>query len=373
MGLELKQIQYPKNGKPVSESKDIEVPRINDEDFKTRLKEINETYRIIRDSRTGRAFEIAIVNKSRLMNGAILMPSTMFSSLTQNAGNAIELAAHGAAIPDIARVYIAFPGNGGSDNLSRQDRQHLAHTGRFTQKNGQALDSVSALVDALDDNDIPIKSISANVEGGRLGLGIMAALPTNSVTSVYFNGLPGISSSENETFNTAMIKEDHRDQPERMLEVDREEYRVSDLMLQKAKSDLSDVYPKIYSNVRQGIKYGTRLLSTYLRALPNMRAYTKAFGAYDNLHSIDSHAVFQDTLAALKRQENARVTFQFSEFSMLHNREECEVFCQKLTEVLSNTSFQGSIQLFLYAGSLDFHTAFPSRRWAAEKYALMIQ
>src|SRR5260370_2917600 len=150
MKLKLEQIQYPANGKPAGESKpiEIEIPQINDEDFKTRLREIQETYGTIRDNRTGRAFEIAIVNKNQLKNGAILMPSTMFSSLTQNIGNAIELAAHGAATPEVARVYIAFPGNGKIDNLSRQDRQYLAHMGRFTQ-DGEALDSISALARAL--------------------------------------------------------------------------------------------------------------------------------------------------------------------------------------------------------------------------------
>src|SRR5207248_939665 len=136
-------IAYWEDGNPVPEEKreekrSMEIPQINDVDFKERLKEINETYQIIRDPITGHAFEMAIVNESQLKYGAILMSSTMFSSLTQNPGNAIELAAHGAATPNTARVYIAFPGNGGSDRLSRQDRQYLARTGRFT-RDGKAI------------------------------------------------------------------------------------------------------------------------------------------------------------------------------------------------------------------------------------------
>src|SRR5438034_7597391 len=130
MNLQLDQITYREDGNLSPEDKSteipriVEIPRINDGDFKERLKEINNTYQIIHDRQTGRAFEIAIVNESRLKYGAILMPSTMFSSLTQNPGNAIELAAHAAATPNTARVYIAFPGNGGSDSLSRQVRQY---------------------------------------------------------------------------------------------------------------------------------------------------------------------------------------------------------------------------------------------------------
>lgn len=362
MGLEFKQIRYPKDGEPVNEYKNIEIPRITEKDYKDRLKEINETYRIIRDSRTGHAFEIAIVNASHVANGAILMPSTMFSSLTQNVGNAVELAAHGAALPEVARVYVAFPGNGGSDNLSRQDRQYLARTGRFTHENGQPLDSISALVGALDDHDIPIRSISANVEAGRLGPGLLAALPMKSITSVYLNGLPGIS--HDEKFVPGMIDEDLSGQPERRLEDDDEEYRVSDRRCEEAKA----ILPKIY----QGVSHGTRLLSTYFRAFPNQLAYTKAFSSHNDLQLTVSHAVFQDTLAALKRQENASITFQFGEFSKLHNLKMCEEFGQKLAEALCTTSYQGRMQLFIYPGGLDFHTAAPSRRWAVETSALMI-
>lgn len=137
MGLEIEQIRYYQSGKADNQKKEIEILPITEEAFKKCITEINKTYKVIRDSRTGRHFEIAIVNESNLRHGAILMPSTMFSSLTQNVGNAVEFAAHGAAMPDIARVYVAFPGNGGSDDLSKQDRRYLAQTSRFTQKMGR--------------------------------------------------------------------------------------------------------------------------------------------------------------------------------------------------------------------------------------------
>lgn len=363
MSLELTQIRYVEDGKPVFEKRSLDNPQIAEEDYKNRLREINETYRIIRDSQTGRAFEIAIVNKSRLVNGAILMPSTMFSSLTQNVGNAVELAAHGAALPDVARVYIAFPGNGGSDNLSRQDRQYVAQTGRFTQKDGQPLDSLLAMTNALNDNDIPIRSISANVEVGRFGLGIMAALRAQSVTSVYLNGLPGISPSADKKFIPTMIEEDHRGQSGRRSEDGKEEFKVSNHRCEEAKTLLPNIY--------QGVRHGSRLLGTYLRAFPNMQAYTKAFGSYNDLALIENHAVLQDSLAALKRQEHTIITFQFSEFSMLHDPEKCKEFGRKLAEALYATSYHGNMRLFLYPGSLDFHTTAPSRRWAIEKDTLI--
>ncbi|HEY7125057.1 MAG TPA: hypothetical protein VH540_13980 [Ktedonobacterales bacterium] len=141
MLLKLEEITYRDDGNPHPEEKSVEVAQISDEDFKERLKEIHETYQIIHDRKTGRTFEIAIVNKRQLQHGAILFASTMFSSLTQNLGNAIELAAHGTATPNTARAYIAFPGNGGSDSLSRRDRSYLARTGRFT-RDGEAVESI---------------------------------------------------------------------------------------------------------------------------------------------------------------------------------------------------------------------------------------
>jgi|GEM_PF-6023970 len=367
--IQLEQIQYAQNGKPVNESTNIklEVPQITDKEFKKRLQEINETYGIIRDRRTGRAFEIAYVNKSQLKNGAILMPSTMFSSLTQNKGNAIEFAAHGAATPNVARVYIAFPGNGMSDSLSRLDRQYFAHTGRFT-RNSEAVDSISALARAFDQEGISIKSISANAEGGRLGLGIMAALPPNTVTSVYLNSLPGTS---DEAFLRGMVITDINDQPKRRVEDFKEKYKVNDRTIREARASL----PKIYGHgLYRRAEHFLQLLSIYLRAMPNMRANVNALEKHSDLQFADTHAALQDTLAALKRQNGAKVTFQFGRLSQLHDIDECKHFSKKVMEELAKTSHQCSIQLFIDAlGSLDFHTNSPGKRWAAERHALMLE
>lgn len=370
MDLNFEQIQYTFNGETVNESrnsKPLQVPQITDKEYKKRLQEINETYGIIRDRRTGRAFEIAYVNKSQLKNGAILMPSTMFSSLTQNTGNAIEFAAHGAAAPNEARVYIAFPGNGLSDGLSRLDRQYFAHTGRFT-RNGEAVDSISALARAFKQEGISIKSISANVEGGRLGLGIMAALPPNTVTFVYLNGLPGIS---DKPFFGGMVSTDIEDQSKRREEDPEEKYKVNDRTIREARVAL----PKIYGHGLYGrTEHFFQLLSIYLRAMPNIQANTRALEKHSDLQSAETHAALQDTLAALKRQNGAKVTFQFGKLSQLHDIDKCKDFCKKAAEELAKTADQCSIQLFIDPlGTLDEHTNSPSKRWAAEKDALVLK
>ena len=360
MDTQLEQITYRDDGDPVAADMLVAIPQVSETAYTERLREISNTYQIIHDNHSGRAFEMAIVNADKLKNGAILIPSTMFSSLTQNRGNAIELAAHGAANPDMARVYIAFPGMGGSDDLSGSDRRYLAQSGRFTHYD-RAVDSLAALARALDARDIPIKCISADAEGGRLGLGMMAALPADTITTAYLNGLPGISPTY-ASYITLMMREDREGQSARTVEDRAEPFRVSDRTLMDAKPLLANIY--------ESRRHVGKLVWTYVRALPNMMAYISAFSQYNDLDATNSHAALQDTIRALKRQPRARVTFQFGRLSALHSIMQCRRFGQLVTQELGGRPTHGGVQLFIHDGSLDFHTIYPSRRWAAERAAL---
>src|SRR5260370_24748501 len=238
--------------------------------------------------------------------------------------------------------------------------------GRFRQ-GGEALDSISALARALEQEGIAIKSISANAEAGRFGLGIMAALPPNTVTSVYLNGLPGVCPPPDRPYLVAMWEEDVEDQNKRREEDLKEKYKVNDRTIRETRSFL----PKLY---RRRIGYFFQLLPIYFRAMPNIRASTKGFSRHDDLQFTETHAALQDTLTALKRQNGAKVTFQFGKLSKLHRMDECQRFSQIVTEELRKASNQCSIQLLIDSvGSLDFHTDSPSKRWAAERCALKIE
>ena len=367
MNLKLTQIRYPAEGQPIEEEllslKICQIP--DDKAYKARLREINETYRTIRDKETGCAFEIAIVNEKQLKHGALLMPSTMFSSLTQNIGNAIELAAHGAVLPQVARVYVAFPGNGKSDDLRPSDRKYLRLKGRFT-KDGEALASISALARALKQEGIAVTSVSTNAEAGRFGLGILAALPPDTVTSVYLNGLPGVCPPPSGSYMATMMKIDVEDQKQRRIENLSEKYRVND----RTKREARLFMPKIY---RRDLHYFFVLLSIYLRAMPNLFANILGFGRQEqsDLQFPKAHAVLQDMLVALKRQRRAKVSLQFGRLSELHRMDQCRDFCQFVAEELRRTVGQCDVQLLIdNIGTLDFHTNSPSKRWAAERYAL---
>src|SRR4051794_9107883 len=90
----------------------IALDEISQPDYIARLDQINETYQKLKHPITGEGIEVAVVNPEKLNENLILFPSTHFSSLTQNIGNAIELAARGAGRPNAAIAYVAYPGNG---------------------------------------------------------------------------------------------------------------------------------------------------------------------------------------------------------------------------------------------------------------------
>jgi len=257
--------------------------------------------------------------------------------------------------------------------LGRKDRHYLAETGRFT-KEGEALESVLALVRALRAfgvkyKEIPIM-ISADMEAGRLGLGIMAALPPNTVTSAYFHDLPGISPTVGAPYTTVMFESQQDIHREGLKEDPDEPYRVTDRTKEEGKFFLSDIYPKMFPDISKGMKYRMRFLSTYMRALPNIRAYVRAFSQYNDLQVPERHAVLQDTLTALQRQKQVKITFHFGQNCRLNSIMECKNFGQKIAEALSKTANHSNIRLFIYPGPCYFHTNKPSNRWALEKEAL---
>src|SRR5262245_35731098 len=94
----------------------IVIPRrqsINEDDYNQAIKEINKTFRVLKDPKTGQQFEIAEANlQADPTKGIDASLSTFSSSLTTNPRNAIEFAMRAASQPDHRRLYIASPGNG---------------------------------------------------------------------------------------------------------------------------------------------------------------------------------------------------------------------------------------------------------------------
>jgi len=325
---------------------------IDNEAYLTRLDEINDSWRIVKDPRTGMRFEIAIANQDFADKQALVFPSTEWSSLTQNIVNAEELAAQAAEKPHTARVYVAFFGNGGTQSLPLADRWHFMKTGRFTRtirSNYQPLPAVQAMARAIEQVTVPTH-VSADVAGGRLALGLMAAFDTDTIKDAFLNGIPGISHKAN--YVASSLSEDLSD---------RFKGRVGD------KTEAREHMPRIYHTPA----HLPLLVWTYLRAAANVPTNLAGLSGHDNLADLPNHAVFQDTLAALARQE-ALITMQFNRKSNIHNVEDCLKFGEL---VMSNMpvmlhSDKRGLKIEIGEGTRDAHTTEPADRMEAERKAL---
>lgn len=375
MGLELDEVKYHRGAQGDYQVvqhflADLELPPpISQAAYSERLDHINDTFRFI-----GRPpVETAVVNPDKLSDRVILFPSTHFSSGSHNVGNMVELAARGAATPDSAIVYIAYPGNGGSQSLRWSERAHLASTGRFTRGDGtgkdpyRPLDSLEALAYTLGEHGLLNSRrifVSGDESGARLGLGLMAALDRDSVQAAYLNGPPGVS--HRASYGPAMLSEDARSRLKRHSKASLEATEPGEVVparLHEARERLSTIY--------SGLGHVGVVAWTYLRAPVNVGASLAAFSGHDALDSPNKHALLQDTLAALERQDTS-LTFQFNLGSSLHRATDCIQFGKSALAQLREEprASRRDIRILLGRGSLDSHTEEPAKRLAAERYAL---
>lgn len=349
------------------ELRGLHEPDVPYEAYKSRLVEINDTWSIIDDPETGDRFEIAVVNESSLPKDMVLFPSTDFSSLTQNVGNAIELAASGAEKPNTAIVYVAYPGNGGSRSLHASDRVHFMRTGRFTHGSHtdpagyRPVRTVAAMARAVEAHIGTPNHISGDISGARLGLGLMAALDKNSIKDAYLNGIPGISPTAH--YAAAMLKEDLAGRIERRRDGEYIPGEVVPASIREAKALL----PKVY----KGLGHDALWLSTYGKAAVNVPVNLMGLRGHDNLDRLPEHAVFQDIMAALVRQESI-ITLQFNRESTLHNVGDCVRFGKLVMDHIPDElqSDNRGVELLISTGTLDEHTVNPAGRLASERYGL---
>lgn len=341
----------------------LQVPDFEPGAYSNRLDEINDSWRIIKDPKTGHKFEVAGVNLEHIGKDFVLFPSTEYSSLTQNIGNAVELAAHGAANPNTARVYVSYFGNGGSQNLPLRDRAHFLRTSRFTEGldgSYHALPAVQAMARAVETHFGAPDHMSGDQAGARLAMGLMAAFDENSVKDAYLNGPPGVS---HEAHYAKAGIEDVADRINRRVGDAAETALVVPKNNKEAKARLDNIYKSAGHNALW--------LSTYGRALPNVLTNVWAYSHHDDPYQIEQHALIQDALAALNRQK-AVISMQFNRESMHHDLSAC-VFVGKLImdELAGQRPLDGrGVELIIGQGGQDQHTLNPDSRFVGERRGL---
>lgn len=340
------------------------------EAYEQRLDEANETFAVIADPLTGKEFEFMGVNMDKAENGIIFFGSTMFSSATQNVGNVIEFAAAGAANPNVARVYMAYPGNGNSDSFSLNERLHLLKTGRLTKGSHEfagsfvPLKTTAAAARAVETHvGYTPNHVSGDVEGARLGLAMMSAFTPNTVADAYLNGPNGVSHTKKYTAKLAAEDKEGRD-----ARREQDGYMPGEVT-PDSQRDARERLPNIYEGVRQKAVLASTYAKSIVNVPTNLIAYNKSKNT--NLERLERHGLFLDTLAALMKQE-AIITMQFRTESSIHDIDECvqlgKFVMQHIPEHLRSEN--RGIELLVGSGKLDAHTSEPAMRTVAERKGL---
>lgn len=157
------------------------------------LDDINSTFTVVEDDETGQRFEMAVANRRADPSlGVVIELLTFSSSLSDNTGNAIELAENASLHPNRQRVYVASPGNGRTSYWTKQEQKYIRRTGRFTDW-GAPLPTTAALNRVPERSGLPVAALSTNSAGGAHATALMRALPEGQVTHAYIKSRPNIS------------------------------------------------------------------------------------------------------------------------------------------------------------------------------------
>jgi hypothetical protein len=343
---------------------------ISEEEYVQRLGHINDTFEVLGGKQK---VEVAVVNPEKLSENVILFFSTSFSSLSQNVGNAVELARAGAVNPNAAIVYIGYPGNGGSESFSAKDMAYIAASGRLTKGNGRPgeeyrpLDSIKYAIEAVGEHGLLAAKnklhVTGNVEGARLAVGGLAALDKDTAGFAYLNSPPGVSHESN--YVASMLSEDEKNRRERRNELPLEETEPGEVVkarLEQAK----ELIPKVYGTAANK----RRVAHTYLRTPWNVTASTLAYSHKNSVDQPEKHAFMHDLVAALLQQE-AKLYMQVNSESKLHSQTAAVDLGRIAMDRVPRDirSDKRGIVVLLGSGTLDAHTAEPAARQAAENIA----
>lgn len=373
MAGELREIRYvltPDGYEPSPEmlaEQKTAPAEVTEQAYLSRLDEINETFQVLKDGH--HSLEIALVNSHAAGDQLVLFVSTSLSSLTQNPGNAIELAYRAAANPNTAYLYAAFPGNGRSSGFGPSEQLHRARAGRFTKTEGGVyvpLPTVQKAANMLTKASLVPQHISGDESGGRLGMAMMAAFDAGAIKDAYFNGIPGVAAGAN--YTTEMLSEDVKSRIERRRREDSRPGDITPDRIDEAKARL----PRIYKGLDQKLANITSFMPRgWLYNGPATLAQFSRFN-HQNLGDPLQHAAVQDALAALARQE-AMISFQFNQASRLHgDRQACVEFGRQIMNLIPDEAQSPGrgVRILFGEGGLDEHTNEPEARTRAERHAL---
>lgn len=347
----------------------LQTPDVVYEELLQRFAEGNDTYDVAHGP-SGRPYETFIFNPDQMSKALIVKPSTSFSSGKKNPGNFLETALAATVNPGAACMYIGSFGNYPTGHLSRAERKYLMHTGRYTTGSGapgddyHALEGVEDMGTLIEGKDTQSLYFTADSEGGRLALGLMAGLPKDSVKGAYLNALDGISSSAH--YVGARLTEDLRSRIYRRGIGEGKPGELTPVNIKDVKARAPNIY--------RGLGRIAHLAPLPVILFPlddrDKVELTLGFRGHNDLDDLEDHAVFQDTRAALMQQE-AMVTIQCNVESDTDNVEDCRRYGRLVMESLPEEirSDSRGLRLLIGEGKHDEHTDRPHDRTRVERYA----
>lgn len=376
--LALKQIDYERVGDEhevqigqPQELHGLHAPGdIHQEELLKMYDEGNDTYQLLTGA-DGRTYETITFNADKRDQAHIIKPSTSFSSALKNPGNVIEAALSAAANPGAAYTYVGSFGNHPTGHMSRHDRWHNMRTGRFTSGDGsphapyEALNSVQDMASTLVEHLGQPTHVTADAEGGRLALGLMTALPQDSLRGAFLNGIDGISKG---AYVMPKLAEDLKSRVARR-QIDGADAKPGELVALQIK-EVKRRMPNIYSGLGRIAHIAPLPVLLFPRDDRDKLQSTIGCMGNRNMLDLSNRAVFQDMSAALRQQE-ATITLQFNTESAIHDQDDVPRFGKLVMDHIPTElqSDKRRVRLLIGEGTLDYQTDAPHDRTRIERYA----
>ncbi|MEK7561874.1 MAG: hypothetical protein AAB541_03360 [Patescibacteria group bacterium] len=354
-----------RDGQVTSDKLAVRRPEIDKDRFLQALEDINRTWGIITDPKTGKEFEIALANLSApLDNGLDVELSTFTSSISGNPGNAVEFAENSALHPDRQRLYIATFGNGRSSYWDAEEQKHIRETGRFMQDNGEALPTVASLERALKRADLPARRFSTNSGGGAPATALMGTLPEGQVTHAYIKSRPNISDHPlNLAWGVGIAVGDLLDD-RKYKKASEDPWRLTGDLIATAKEYLPEVYSPEAQNRHQSLAQKAGSSHRAGKMLTDMTAFSRGGMARN-------YPASQDTVRALQQQPESLLTYHFPLQDRLYRSpEDIAQFLVQIYKLSSVVVKNGQVEILTMPGRHRDHTQYPGMRWGMESYAL---
>lgn len=351
------------SGQPDTDKLILERPVIDEERYQQALEDINRTWGVVTDPKSGKTFEIAMANLSApLDNGIDAELTTVTSSISGNPGNAVEFAENAALHPDRQRIYIAGLGNGRSSYWDIKERKHIRKTGRFTQDNGEALPTLEALNRALKASDFIISRLSTVSAGGAHATALMSALPEGQVTHAYLKSRPNISNHPIGLSWGLGFVANHIIDDKKSDKASRDPWKMTPKMVEAAKEHMPNIYSETAQNQHQTLVQKAGSSHKVSKMLTDLTAFSRGGRAKD-------YPAVRDTIRALKHQPEAMLTYHFPLQDRLYKHEkDIAEFLVKIYE-LGKTATNGQAEVLTLPGTHLDHTRYPGLKWAIESYA----